>query len=180
VHAFDETSPHSSTALVIVIKPITPGNALVFRAVRLRALEDAPQAFTSTYAKESQLPDSEWLARAERMNGERGAGFLAMDDEDACGIVGVFLDQNDLSRALLVSMWTAPTHRRQGVGRLLVEEVLNWSRLRRVRTVLLMVTAINESAIHFYERLGFTRTGRTEPYPNNPAILDHEMSRQIP
>jgi ribosomal protein S18 acetylase RimI-like enzyme len=165
---------------VIVIKPITPLNASVFRAVRLRALEDAPQAFTSTYAKESQLPESEWLARAERMNGERGAGFLAMDGEHACGIVGVFLDQNDRSRALLVSMWTAPTHRRQGVGRLLVEEVLNWSHLRRVRTVLLMVTAINESAIRFYERLGFTRTGRTEPYPNNPAILDHEMSRPIP
>ena len=165
---------------MIVIKPITPRNASVFRAVRLRALDDAPLAFTSTYAKESQLPEPEWVARAERMNGQRGAGFLAMDGEDACGMVGVFLDQNDLSRALLVSMWTAPTHRRQGVGRLLVEEVLNWSHLRRVRTVLLMVTSINESAIRFYERLGFTRTGRTEPYPNNPAILDHEMSRHIP
>ena len=127
---------------MIVIKPITPLNASVFRAVRLRALDDAPLAFTSTYAKESQLPESEWVARAECMNGQRGAGFLAMDGENACGMVGVFLDQNDLSQAILVSMWTAPTHRRQGVGRLLVEEVLNWSHLHRVRTVLLMVTEL--------------------------------------
>jgi len=165
---------------VIVIQPITPRNVFVFRAVRLRALEDTPQAFTSTYAKESQLAESEWLARAERMNGARGVGFLAMDGEDGCGMVGAFLEPNDPSRALLVSMWTAPTHRRQGVGRLLVEEVLRWAHLRRARTLLLMVTANNQSAIGFYERLGFTRTGRTEPYPNNPAVLDHEMSRPIP
>jgi ribosomal protein S18 acetylase RimI-like enzyme len=166
--------------LLIVIQPITRLNVSMFRAVRLRALEDTPQAFTSTYAKESQLADSEWFARAERMNGERGAGFLALDGENACGLVGVFLDRNDPSRALLVSMWTAPTHRRQGVGRLLVEEVLTWAHLRRARTLLLMVTANNESAIPFYRRLGFTRTGRTEPYPNNPAVLDYEMSWQIP
>ena len=114
------------------------------------------------------------------MNGERGAGFLAMDGENACGIVGSFLDQNDPTRALLVSMWTAPSHRRQGVGHLLVEEVLNWARSRKVRTLPLMVTSNNESAMRFYERLGFSKTGYTEPYPNDPAVIEHEMSRQIP
>jgi ribosomal protein S18 acetylase RimI-like enzyme len=166
--------------LVIVIKPITPLNVSVFRAVRLRALEDAPQAFTSTYAKESQLAESEWLARAERMHGERGAGFLAMDGEQACGMVGAFLVESDPSSALLVSMWTAPTHRRRGVGRLLVEEVLKWAHLRKARTLLLMVTAGNESALRFYERLGFTRTGRSGPYENDPAVIEYEMSRPIP
>ena len=165
---------------MIVIVPITPLNAFVFKAVRLRALEDAPHAFSSTYAKESQFADPEWLARAERMNGERGAGFLAMDGENACGIVGSFLDQNDPTRALLVSMWTAPSHRRQGVGHLLVEEVLNWARSRKVRTLLLMVTSNNESAMRFYERLGFSKTGYTEPYPNDPAVIEYEMLRQIP
>jgi ribosomal protein S18 acetylase RimI-like enzyme len=44
----------------------------------------------------------------------------------------------------------------------------------------LMVTSINEPAIGFYERLGFTRTGRTEPYPNDPTVIEYEMSRPIP
>lgn len=96
---------------MISIAPITLLNALVFKAVRLRALQDAPHAFGSTYARESQFPDSEWLSRAERMNGERGVGFLATDGETPCGIVGSFLDQNDPTRAQLVGMWTAPTHR---------------------------------------------------------------------
>ncbi len=113
------------------------------------------------------------------MNGERGAGFLAMDGETACGIAGSFLDENDSTRAQLVSMWTAPIHRMQGVGRLLINEVHNWAHLRAARTLLLMVTSNNEPALRFYERLGFTRTGRTKPYPNDPAVIEYEMSRPI-
>lgn len=164
---------------MITIRPITPGEAFVFKAVRLRALRDTPHAFGSTYGRESQFSDSEWLARVERMNGEKGIGFLAMDGKTACGIAGSFLDENDPTRAQLVSMWTAPTHRQQGIGRLLVDEVLNWARRRKALSLLLMVTANNEPAILFYERLGFTRTGRTEPYPNDAAVIEYEMSMRI-
>jgi len=165
---------------LVAIEPITPLNALVFKVVRLRALQDAPHAFGSTYAKESQFSDSEWLTRVERMNGERGAGFLAMDGGTPCGIVGSFLDQNDPTGALIVSMWTAPTHRQRGIGRLLVKEVGCWACLRKAHRLLLMVTSNNESAIHFYERLGFIRTGRTESYPNDPTVIEYEMARPIP
>jgi ribosomal protein S18 acetylase RimI-like enzyme len=164
---------------MIAIVPITPQNVSTFKAVRLRALQDTPLAFGATYAAESQLTDAEWLQRTERWSGQRGIGFLAMDGDAACGIAGSFLDQSDASRAQLISMWTAPTHRRRGVGRLLVNEVLNWARSRNARNLLLLVTSPNEPAIRFYERLGFTRTGRTQPYPNDPAILEFEMSRPI-
>jgi ribosomal protein S18 acetylase RimI-like enzyme len=164
---------------LIAIEPITPLNTFLFKAVRLRALQDAPHAFGSTYAQEVQLVDSDWIKRVERWNGESGAGFLAMDEDTACGIAGSFLDQHDAARAHLISMWTAPTHRQRGIGRLLVSGVLNWARGRNARVLLLMVTSNNEPAIRFYQRLGFTRTGRTEPYPNDPAVLEDEMSRPI-
>ena len=64
---------------MVAIEPITRLNVLLFKAVRLRALEDSPGAFDSTYAKESQFADSEWMQRAEQWNGMSGAGFLAMD-----------------------------------------------------------------------------------------------------
>ena len=164
---------------MIAIEPITPRNAFVFKAVRLRALQDAPHAFGSTYARESLFPDSEWIARAERMNGVGGIGFLAMDSDTPCGIVGSFLDQNDPRTAHLISMWTAPTHRQQGIGRLLVNAILDWARRRAVTTLRLMVTSNNESAMRFYEQLGFARTGRTEPYPNDPTVIEYEMSRAV-
>ena len=165
---------------MIVIEPITQHNLAVFKDVRLRALQEAPYAFGSTYAREVQFDHAEWAKRVERWNGERGVGFLAMDGATACGIAGSLLDENNPTRAQLVSMWTAPTHRQLGIGRLLVDAVLDWARTRNVRTLLLMVTSNNDTAIRFYERLAFTKTGRAEPYPNDASVFEVEMSQPIP
>ena len=56
----------------------------------------------------------------------------------------------------------------------------HWACLRKAERLLLMVTGNNEPAIRFYERWGFSRTGRTEPYPNDSSIIEHEMERLIP
>lgn len=164
---------------MIAIARITPGNVSTFRDVRLRALLEAPSAFGSTYARESALSDAEWTQRAIRWNGERGIGFLAIDDGIGCGIAGAMLDDDDATRATLVSMWTAPTHRRRGVARRLVDEVVAWARARDVAEVRLMVTSNNGPAVAFYERLGFTNTGRTEPYPNDASLIELEMLRRL-
>jgi ribosomal protein S18 acetylase RimI-like enzyme len=42
-----------------------------------------------------------------------------------------------------------------------------------------MVTSRNDAAMRFYERLGFKRTGRTEPYPDDPALVEYEMARPL-
>jgi ribosomal protein S18 acetylase RimI-like enzyme len=42
-----------------------------------------------------------------------------------------------------------------------------------------MVTADNSAAIAFYERNGFSFTGKTEPYPNDPSLLEREMSLTV-
>jgi ribosomal protein S18 acetylase RimI-like enzyme len=164
---------------MIALERITSQNALVFKTVRLRALQDAPSAFGSTYAKECQLTDADWVKRAGNMSGDRSVGFLAIDVVASCGIACSFLDQDDATQAQLISMWTAPTHRQRGIGRLLVNEIMEWARERKARTLRLMVTCNNEPAIKFYERLGFTLTGRTEPYPNDPAVIEYEMSRPV-
>ena len=164
---------------MITIKPITGDNVEIFKTVRLRALQESPAAFGSTYAREAAFPKSEWLARVERWSGEKGVGFLAMNEETACGIAGALRDLEDVSRAQLVSMWTAPVYRREGIGRLLVNAVLDWARQRNVKTLLLMVVSTNDEAIRFYERLGFAKTGRTEPYPNDPTIFEYEMAQTV-
>jgi GNAT superfamily N-acetyltransferase len=164
---------------MVTLAPVTADNAETFKAVRLRALADAPNAFGSTYAREAQFTHAEWLARIERWNGVRGIGFLAMDAGEGCGIAGGLLAEDDAPRATLVSMWTAATHRQSGVGRLLVDAVANWARLRGVRALNLTVVSTNEAAIRFYRRLGFAMTGRTDPYPNDPALLEYEMTREL-
>jgi ribosomal protein S18 acetylase RimI-like enzyme len=165
---------------MVTIQPITTENALIFKAARLRALQDTPSAFGSTYARESQFTDADWVARANNWNGEKSILYMAMESEAVIGIAGSHLDHEDPTQAHLISMWTAPTHREQGVGHLLVNEVVIWAHLRNAVTLKLMVTSSNNSAAAFYRRLGFALTGRTEPYPNDPALIEYEMARSIP
>ncbi len=164
---------------MIVLEQVTAERVQIFKAVRLRALQDSPNAFGSTYAKEAGFSDEEWVARAMRWNGETGVGYLAMEEGAGCGIAGAFLDPRDEKLAHLVSMWTAPSHRRRGVGRLLVSGVVDWAARRGAETLQLMVTSVNEAAMLFYKRMGFAMTGRTEPYPNDPALIEYEMTRSI-
>ena len=165
--------------MVISIRPITTADVSAYRDVRLRALRDAPGAFGSTYARESQFTDAQWGERAHNLDGERAAGFLAFDGESPCGIAAGFIDPEDAARAHLVSMWVAPDHRGGGVADALVEAVASWAASRGVRTLRLNVTANNDRAIGFYRRIGFTLTGETEPYPNDPALFEHVMEREI-
>jgi ribosomal protein S18 acetylase RimI-like enzyme len=160
---------------MIDLEPITEASVAMFKATRLRALEESPGAFGSNYAWESQLADSEWMKRIGRWNNGMGVGYLAMDKGTPCGIAGCLLQDDDPTGAQLISMWVAPTHRRLGVGRLLVEEVIRWARSRGALRLQLMVTGRNESAIRFYERLGFAFTGKTIPYRNDATEIEREM-----
>ena len=162
---------------MVSIDPITPANAHLFRQVRLRALQDAPTAFCSTYAREAAFDDAEWARRVQRWSGEQGIGFLAMDEAQPCGLAGALLEES--GEAQLVSMWTAPEYRQLGVGRLLVNAVIGWATGRGLSQLTLMVTSCNDAALCFYERLGFTRTGRTKPHGNDPAIFEWEMVRPL-
>ncbi len=174
-----ELSPSRHNGCMVVIEPITGENLALFKSVRLRALNDSPSAFSSTYARESRMTDEEWKHRAARWNGEAGIGFLAMDGSEGCGIAGCLLDPDDESRAQLISMWTAPSSRQQGIGRMLVDEVAAWARERGASTLWLCVTSSNQPAMLFYQRLGFVWTGRSFPYPNDPALIEYEMARLL-
>jgi ribosomal protein S18 acetylase RimI-like enzyme len=164
---------------MLVLEPITSDNLQAFKSVRLQALQQDPGAFGSTYARESQFTHAEWAARLARWDGQQGIGFLATHNGTACGIAGALLDSANSSLAQLVSMWTAPTHRRLGAGRLLVDGVIAWAQRRGVRTLQLSVVSTNDSAINFYESLAFTKTGRTEPYPNDPNLFEYEMAKNL-
>ena len=164
---------------MITLELITPQNAMLFKDVRLCALQDTPTAFSSTYAKESQLTDADWVARAAQWTNERSATYLAMDAEIPCGIASGMLDKDDAKRAHLLSMWVAPTHRRIGIGRSLVDVIVAWAGTQSVRVLQLLVTSNNDTAIRFYQRLGFEMTGWTEPYANDPTLSNYEMARSI-
>jgi ribosomal protein S18 acetylase RimI-like enzyme len=164
---------------MISLKRITPADVTLFRIVRLRALQDTPSAFSATYAEECRLADTDWISRIAQWSGSASTTYIAMEADAACGIAGGYLEQSDRSRAHLVSMWVAPSHRRLGIGAKLVDAIIDWARGQNARTLELIVTSNNDVAINFYTRLGFTFTGKTSPYRNDPALTDQEMIRTI-
>jgi RimJ/RimL family protein N-acetyltransferase len=156
-----------------VIRRISAGDAALLRDVRLRALQESPSAFGSTFAAESQRPDSEWTTRAA--GGAKGRDrftALALRDGECIGLAGGFRNDDDGHHADidLVSMWVDPEHRGSGVAEQLVDAMLEWARDdAQAHVVGLWVTRGNDRAQRFYERLGFVETGDVQPLPSDPC-----------
>lgn len=163
----------------IQILPVNLDVLNEFKTTRLAALKDTPLAFGSTFARESTFTEDEWKSRIARGDGKLGVNFLAWENDKPCGIVAGFFEDESAGVVHLVSMWVAPSHRRRGVGVMLVNEVIGWARQQRADRVRLLVTEINHSAIQFYERIGFEKSGRTEVYPNDPNIVEYEMIHEL-
>ncbi|HEV2369905.1 MAG TPA: GNAT family N-acetyltransferase [Acidimicrobiales bacterium] len=140
------------------VRRMGPDDADVMRRLRLRALQEAPSAFGSTYDREAAFSDQEWLAR---LSPDGYPHFLAEDNHgEPVGMVVGAPDQDNSETALLLGLWVAPEARRQGWAALLVDEVLGWARSTGVSAVRLHVTEGNSPAEHLYERCGFASTGR--------------------
>jgi hypothetical protein len=86
---------------MITIEALSQRDAKTLKDIRLRALQDTPSAFSSTYDKESRLSDAEWMERATRWSRDRSVAYLAMDGTVACGIVAAFRDEQDEAHAYL-------------------------------------------------------------------------------
>lgn len=160
-----------------VVRRIRPGEADALRRVRLAALADSPSAFASTFARESSLTTDDWIDRAlAGSEGPARATFFAVADEDIVGVVGGYSRESASAVVELVSMWTCPAARRRGVGRLLVDAVLDWARTCGAREVQLWVTKGNAAAENLYRAVGFVETGDYQPIPSDPCRDETRMT----
>ena len=129
----------------------------LLRELRLRSLLDAPEAFGQRYEKAAAEPDAEWRSAARASAaGDRRAWFVARDDDPASTEVGlVQARRRPPDDCLVFSMWVAPSARRSGVGKALIDAVSEWARGWGGQRIVLWVFGANDSALRFYERLGF-------------------------
>ena len=72
-----------------------------------------------------------------------------------------------------LGLMVAASHRRQGVGRALLDAAVEWARRAGVRKLELHVFPWNEPAIRLYEMYGFEREGvRRGHYDRNGDLVD--------
>ena len=96
-----------------------------------------------------------------------GVPFLVAERRGV--VAGYVVAHSAADEGEILNLGVAPTHRRQGIGRALVERVLQELAGLGVRTVYLEVRASNASARRLYESLGFGEVARRAHYYRRPV-----------
>ena len=161
-----------------IVRRVRPDEGLRLRALRLRALADAPSAFGSTLAREEAFAESVWQERAAR--GAAGEDRVTYVAEDGDRWVGMATGRvPDGPRLDLVGMFVEPVARGRGVGTALLDAVASWARGRGAAHLRLWVTSTNGPALRLYQRCGFCLTGKTKPLDHTPSVSECEMVREL-
>ena len=155
---------------VVTTRRLGPEDWRSWREIRLRALQDSPSAFGSTYASERSRPEAFWR---ERLSNPDNVAVLAESAARSAGMAGGFRDLPGLLH--VVAMWVDPGHRRHGVAHLVLDSVRDWGRDRGLR-LHLDVETTNEAARRCYERYGFVATGETRPIREGSPDLVERMA----
>jgi ribosomal protein S18 acetylase RimI-like enzyme len=163
---------HDSTSYLI--RRVTPGEWRSLRALRLEALKDSPQAFSTTYAASDALPDEAWQAQATRVATDPSAAlYVAVDAADPTGpwlgMAGAEPLRDVPATAHVHSVYVTPPHRgRTGPATALVTAAVAFAEAHLdVDHLSLGVHETNLHAQAFYARLGFEPTGLRVPYALN-------------
>jgi ribosomal protein S18 acetylase RimI-like enzyme len=145
------------TNAVLVTRILTPADWPVLRETRLRALRDSPHAYMSRYRSEMLWGERQWRARFDD-----AAWAVAVERFAVVGLAGLVGGKPPEAHHI-ESMWVAPTHRRRGVSRILVNTMVDLGREAGLDHLMLWVLEDNITAWRAYARLGFVPTGERQP-----------------
>jgi RimJ/RimL family protein N-acetyltransferase len=150
-----------------------------FRELRLRALADAPDAFGGTVDAARDESDAYWRGWISGEGWDADVRSWVADDRGTLRGMAVGARFHAEPSVLnLFGMWVEPPVRGTGVALRLVGMVEVWGWALGLDRIVLRVSDGNARAEAFYDKLGFTRTGR-EPLPlrDGSPVRVHEMAR---
>ena len=142
------------------------------RELRLRALREAPDAFSSVPEREEAFEPAVWEQRGRTV-------LVAEDRGDWLGMAGWFVDEDLPAIANVWGVWVDPRERGHGAGRGLVEAVVDAARAAGHRRLELGVTDHVPGAEALYERTGFRRTGVELPFEKRAGVTQMQMALAI-
>jgi ribosomal protein S18 acetylase RimI-like enzyme len=140
------------------IRRLTGNDAPAYRSMRLRALAEHPEAFTSSFDEEAMKGD-DWYERRLQAPAQTFWGLFQAGE--LRGMVGLERETKAKSRhkAKVVGMYIAQEYAGQGLGRQLVDRLIGEARAEGLELLVLTVTHGNSQASNLYERCGFRSFG---------------------
>ena len=161
----------------LTVRVLTADDWQVWRDITLQSLADAPDAFRPTLAEVEHEGDFFW----QEMVGPTAEHdlfnlWIAFHDGDPMGKIFARVDE-ELTTVHIGAMWVAPQHRGVGAGRALVDAAARWAVSLGATNAELWVTEANESAVRFYESLGFAPTDDTQFLREGSDLVVRKMTR---
>jgi ribosomal protein S18 acetylase RimI-like enzyme len=154
-----------------------------YREIRLMALKQDPEAFSSSYADSLKQPDEFWKKRlAEAAAGKRAWLLFAGQDDKLLGMIGAYLEHESADMATIVSVYVVREARGRGISALLMEAILRLlSSAPALQEARLSVNVTQLAAIQLYKRFGFREIG-VEPSATGvgQAVQQLVMQRKLP
>ncbi|WP_029040983.1 GNAT family N-acetyltransferase [Cucumibacter marinus] len=134
------------------IRRLTRADGAALRALRLKALADAPEAFAEALDDAERLSATEWQTRAESE-----CIYGLFDGETLAGMAQIDRYQSAATRhkAWLTAVYLDGSLRGQGAGRSLLAHTIEDSRKRGILQLHLGVGEYNHAVRSLYESLGF-------------------------
>ena len=148
---------------MIELRALTSDDWKAWRALRLAALAEAPDAFGSTLAGWQNAPEERWR---DRLSIPGALDLIALHDGDPAGMATGIPDGN--GSVEVISVWVDPAARGAGVGDALLAEIARWATGSGAAVVRLAVRRDNGPAIRLYERAGFVHAGQS---PDDPSEI---------
>jgi len=160
----------------MVIEQLRPDEWERLKAVRLRALADAPDAFGSTFDQVSLWRDTRWQEQCRTI-----PTFVAVIDGSDVGMVRGAASPEQSDAVFVISMWVEWAARRQGVGSALIDALTAWAQTVGFSRLLLDVSDTNPGAIALYASKGFQPNGHTSTMPSpREHIREHQRELRLP
>ncbi len=162
------------------IRTFAPHEWAIYKALRLCALADSPDAFGSTLAAEQGRSDAEWSNRlATGVNSSWNLPLVAEVEGNPIGLAWGRIEESDPDVANFYQLWVAPDHRRLGAGQMLLDAVIAWAMAKHVCYLDLGVTCADSPARRLYTRAGFAPVGEPQAFRLGSELLGQRMRLKL-
>jgi ribosomal protein S18 acetylase RimI-like enzyme len=145
----------------VTVRVLGSADAAAFRALRLQALAEDRANFASIYEDERDTPLS---VVAQRMVAAPDRAIVgAFDGPTLVGLAAWHREEIDglEHQGFVWGVFVSPSHRGQGLARLLLNRVIDLARRAQgIKELTLVAYADNGHALALYESLGFVTHGR--------------------
>lgn len=147
--------PLSSPTSALQIRPAVVADASVLFALRMDALQNHPEAFSSDPSKEHKRGLAFWEQRIADL--DHGLVYVAADGPQIAAMTGIYREEQAKLRHLanVWGVYVRPENRGQGAASRLIQACIAWAGERDLKVVKLAVVTTNSAAIRCYMRAGF-------------------------